>query len=272
MPFALSSRGGLPLYEFRHLQQQAGLAHFVSSRHGGESDGDFASLNISFSTGDLPERVQANRNRIAQALGLPPGRLVFARQTHGRRIFRVEEDFFGMDEASRAGLLADTDALITQAPQACLCVTAADCVPILLYDPEARAVGAVHAGWRGTAQRIASHTVQAMQEAFGTRPERLLAGIGPSIGGEVYEVGPEVLEAMRQAMGSLQGLARHPRPNGHACLDLWEANRQQLLEAGVGKMQIEVAGVCTYTHHRNFFSARRLGGKGGRFAAGISLR
>jgi YfiH family protein len=147
----------------------------------------------------------------------------------------------------------------------------ADCVPVLLYDPVKGAVGAVHAGWKGTVGKIVTATVKAMQEMFGTNPKDLKAGIGPSICPEVYEVGEEVIEAAVKAFGTKEGLITHENGQGKGYFNLWEANRIQLLSMGVPADAIEVAGICTYRQSHQFFSARKSGNRAGRFAAGIML-
>jgi YfiH family protein len=153
--------------------------------------------------------------------------------------------------------------LITQSTERALMLRYADCTPVLLADPKHRAVAAVHAGWRGSAVRAAGAAVQAMRDAFGTRPGDLLAGIGPAIGPCCYTVGQDVTEAFADRPWLIDQQSR---------LDLWEANRQVLSEAGVPPEQIEVAGICTQCHSERFFSHRANGGvPAGRFAGIIRL-
>jgi hypothetical protein len=248
----------LPLYGFSSLQQH-GIKHFVSTRHGGVSQGDLGSLNMSFSVGDLPENVRANRAHVAQAMGVDASNLIFGKQTHGNNVALVTGH--GKDD------LTDADALITNCRGLCIAVTVADCVPILLYDPENEAIAAVHAGWRGTAANIAQKAALKMAEHFGSKPSQMLACIGPSAGPDQYEVGSEVVNVF--ASSYAQGVVLRRQPNGKAHLNLWEANRQQL--AAIGIQQIEMAQICTISQPHEFFSARHFQGKGGRFAAGIVL-
>ncbi|MES2730411.1 MAG: peptidoglycan editing factor PgeF [Bacteroidota bacterium] len=253
------------LYQFPLLTPFPSLIHFVSGRHGGVSEGELGTLNLGFRVADNPQHVTENRRRLAASLGIAADQLVFPAQTHSARVQVVKADTSIED-------LADTDALITQITGRCICVMSADCTPILLYDPVKQAVGAVHAGWRGTVSKILTHTVQAMQEHFGTQPAHLLVGIGPSISPEMYEVGQEVLEAVKQAYGSTQGLITRENGVGKGFFNLWEANRQQLLELGVPVASIEVSGICTYQQSDRFFSARKSANRAGRFAAGIMLQ
>jgi len=257
--------GPLPLWQFDNLAAVPALGHYVSGRAGGVSEGELGTFNLGLRAGDQPERVWENRRRLATALGVDLDYLIFPSQTHSAHVQRVSGPIL-------PDQLADTDALITNTPGVCINVMSADCVPVLLYDPVQRAAGAVHAGWRGTVGKIVAQTVAAMREAFGTRPADLVAGIGPSICAEVYEVGGEVLEAVEAAFGSTAGLVVRRTDAGKGYLDLWEANRRQLLAAGVPAGAIEVAGLCTYQLADQFFSARRSKNQAGRFAAGIVIR
>lgn len=263
----------MDLFRFQHLSAASShIGHYVSTRHGGVSSGELSSLNLGLSVGDDPAHVQQNRALLARALGLEAGQLLFPRQTHTNRVALVTPELLQTSEEERAQALADTDGLICQLPGVCISVLSADCVPLLLFDPRQGAIGAVHAGWRGTVARIGAGAVLQMQQAFGSRPEDLLVGIGPSISQEVYQVGPEVVAAFREAFPQPGAILGPEDAEGRAHLNLWEANRRQLQELGVPATQIEVAGLCTYTHHGRFFSARHSALKGGRFGAGIFLK
>jgi polyphenol oxidase len=260
----LKSKHNVPLWQFESLAYYREVNHFVSGRQGGVSKGALDSFNLSYKVNDVHEHVVENRRRLALAIGVEPNRLVFPTQTHSNNIKRVLANIPQDD-------LEDTDALITNVPALCIAVMSADCVPVLLYDPVQKAVAAIHAGWRGTVGKILTATVQAMQAQFNTNPANLLVGIGPSICPEVYEVGSEVLHAAQASFGTLAGLARPASESGKGYFNLWEANRIQLLALGVKQENIEVAGICTYTEHDAFFSARHSGNSAGRFAAGIVL-
>jgi YfiH family protein len=144
----------------------------------------------------------------------------------------------------------------------------ADCVPILLFDRINKFVAAVHAGWRGTVARILDLTLQEMKTTYGTSGEDIVAGIGPSVSQDSYEVGEEVVEAVINVFDKSHQLII-PQPNNKAKLDLWKANEFQLLDFGVNPALIEVSNLCTIKNNNNFFSARK--GDAGRFAAGIML-
>jgi YfiH family protein len=164
--------------------------------------------------------------------------------------------------------LQDVDAVVTQLKDFCLCVSTADCVPILLYDKEKEVIAAVHAGWRGTVGRIVEKTIEVMKSQYGSEGKNIVACIGPSISLESFEVGDEVYAAFEEAGFDMTRIARRYE-KWH--LDLWEANRVQLLAHGVLPEHIEVAGICTFQHHEDFFSARRLGIKSGRILSGIQI-
>ena len=258
-------RNGLTWYT---LGSYAGLpvVHAAFTRLGGVSKAPFAGLNVGGHVGDDPAAVEANHRAIYAALGADSGRVVSARQVHGDRVAGVN-----VTDAGRT--LDATDALITDAPGLLMMLRFADCVPVWLYDPWHHAIGLAHAGWQGTAQRIAAKTVRAMGAAFGSRPEDLLAGLGPAIGPCCYEVGPDVIEPLCAAMpGQGEALLTDRRPGGKAHLDLWEANAVQLRREGVTR--IEVAGLCTSCRVDAFFSHRREAGRTGRFAvvAGLEER
>ncbi len=237
------------------------LTHAVFARAGGVSPQPWASLNMSISTGDLAENARANRVRAFEALELPADSMADVWQIHGTETIRA-------DAPRGGGPPIKADGLITDRPGVTLFQRFADCVPILLYDPNRHALGMVHAGWRGTVERAAASPVQAMAEAYGSRPADLIAGIGPSIGPDHYEVGPEVVEAARRAFDHTDELLITNNHKTH--FDLWAANARALREAGVE--QIEVAGLCTACHTQHFFSHRAEAGKTGRFGAVIALR
>jgi YfiH family protein len=159
--------------------------------------------------------------------------------------------------------------MITDRPGAALAMRFADCTPLLFHDPVQGVVGMAHAGWRGTVQGIGAAVVRALSRSFGCKPANIQAGIGPSIGPRRYQVGAEVVEAVRTYFGTTDGLIRRDAADGSAYLDLWAANRLDLERAGVE--QIEVAGICTAEHTDEFYSHRAEHGRTGRFSAVIAL-
>jgi YfiH family protein len=204
---------------------------------------------------DDPARVLENRERAAAALGVPLDSFVFAQQMHGAHVEVVTAADRGRGVRDHESGFPATDALITREKGTVLAITVADCVPVILFDPNTPAVGIAHAGWRGTLEHVARRTVEAMRRAYGTDPAGLTAAIGPSIGPDSFEVGRDVAE--------LFGCER--------TVDLWAANARDLVAAGVPPEQIDVAAVDTFTDER-FFSHRRDGRPHtGRFLAVAAL-
>lgn len=212
----------------------------VTTRPGGVSAGPYESLNLGLHTGDTGAAVRENRRRAAAALGASPQDLVWAAQTHGTgaRLVTAADRGHGADEL--AGAVPDADVLVTADPGTVLAILVADCVPIVLYDPVAHVLACVHAGWRGTVARVTDAALTAMA-SLGTRPADVLAGIGPAVAPERYQVGAEVAEATRRCFGGRPGKILRPDGPGHWRLDLPAANHRILAEAGVPAAGIHVA-------------------------------
>ena len=234
----------------------------VTTRHGGVSTGDYATLNLSFSVGDQPQDVVENRRRAAAALGADLADFAFATQVHGAVARIVTADDRGRGAAARGGTVGDADALVTSDPGTVLAVLVADCVPIVIYDPRAHVLACVHAGWRGTVARVTEATLATMA-ILGARPQDVIAGIGPAIGPDRYQVGAEVAQAARETFGDRASLVLRPDGTGRWLFDLWAANRLILGDAGVAEEHIHLAAVPT---GGEFFSDRAAR-PCGRFAA-----
>lgn len=254
------------------LGSYANISHFVTTRYGGCSEGAYGSFNCSPYCGDEAKCVAHNQELLLQAFSQRPRELILPFQTHGTSSRVIDEAFLAASAEQRKELLNGIDAVMTCQPGCCVCVSTADCVPILLYDTAHQAVAAVHAGWRGTVNFILGHTLERMRAVFGTHGREVVACIGPSISMESFEVGEEVYDAFRTHGFDLTRMACWNAETKKHHIDLWEANRQQLLDAGVASQQIETAGICTYIHHEQFFSARRLGIASGRMVSGIMIQ
>jgi YfiH family protein len=286
----------LKILQAARLAEFAWLAHAFSTRPGGQSrlEGQEV-LNLGFAGWDSRAAVLANRKRFLAALGAEEMRLVTLRQSHSDEICHLVE----LPAQPFRG-----DAAVTRTPGLLLAIETADCVPMLLADPQRRAVAAVHAGWRGTLRRIAAQTLGRMQVLFGTRPEDVVAALGPGIGRCCYEVGPEVAQAFAgrfaawaewfkgvpggaqsSQMNRSQGpstapppknsLPQRPVPHGagqRLKLDLIAANRWQLLDAGMAPANIVASELCTGCRTDLFFSYRRERGRTGRSMGVIGLR
>lgn len=246
------------------------ISHFVSTRLGGISSKEYSTLNLGLNQADLPANVIENRNKLAYSLGISINAFVFARQTHSRNVFRVREKDRGKGSLTRETAIADTDGMITNVPDICLVTLAADCVPILFFDPENNAIGVAHAGWKGTVIRTPEAVVSAMVNEFGSNPSKVLVVIGPSAGSCCYEVGNDVIAEVEKSFGKDSGILIPSGTNGKMKFDMWEANKISLIETGVNVQNIQPACICTLCKNDLFFSARK--GDLGRFGAGIMLK
>jgi YfiH family protein len=246
----VSSRISAPVHLLRS-RLLAGFPHGFTTRDGGVSPAPWDSLNLGGLVGDDPERVAENWRRLERDTGL---RFARVRQVHGARVIRVDSPTAPVEEA---------DAVIATRSGVAACVSVADCVPILLADPDSGVVAAVHAGWRGTIGRAAAEAVRALGE-LGAAPGRLLVAIGPSIGPCCYEVSPDLGERFRAEVGPVVVVGDAPR------LDLWASNRLVLEAAGVPSERIELVGRCTSCERELFFSHRRDRGQTGRQMAFIA--
>ena len=261
-----------PYFVFDKLKEFSDITHFVTTRHGGVSDGAFATLNLGLGTQDRPLSVLQNRQILADSLGIPQEYFVMANQVHGTNVEVILRDRRGAGAFSRHNAIPSTDAMITNEPEICLFVMSADCVPLLFYDPVKLVIGAAHAGWRGTIDRVAVATIRKMNETYGCSPQNIIVAIGPSIGPCCYKVGGDVINEVLNKFGTTDGLISFDNPESTPILDLWAANKIQLLEAGVLEENMEIAEKCTNCNFGDFFSSRYGKGLTGRFGAGIMIK
>jgi hypothetical protein len=229
-----------------HAGQPAtrGAEVMVTTRLGGVSTGPYATLNLSFSVGDDPGAVVENRRRVAGALGADLADFVFARQVHGGQAQVVSAADRGRGTLGVEDAIGQADALVTRDPGTVLAILVGDCVPIVLYDPVAHVLAGVHAGWRGTVAGVSQAALAAMA-ALGSRPADVLAGIGPAIAPDRYQVGDDVRAGIVAGLGDEAASVLQPDGTGRWLLDLWSANRKMLTRAGVPDTQIHVAAVPT---------------------------
>jgi YfiH family protein len=252
---------GITFLTFDRFDADARVSCLVTTRAGGESAPPYDSLNLGPRCGDDAEAVARNHARVAGLVGAEA--LTTGNQVHDCRVAVV-----GSADAGRR--FEDTDALVSAEAEVALAVLVADCAAVMLYDPEAGAVGVAHAGWRGTLAGAAARTAAAMAMTLGAAPGRMIAAIGPCIGPCCYEVGPEVAAAFRASHAVIADEILAVGPRGREMLDLWRANRLQLVAAGVPEAHVEVARACTACETGRFFSHRAESGKTGRFAAVIA--
>jgi YfiH family protein len=258
MPF--QSNAGIRYYQFENLGD--GVIQAIFTRRGGISPDPWASLNLGGTVGDEPDRVRKNRQRALMALGCDIESVYDVWQVHG-----VNVAIAGAPRPQAMPHL-QADVILTNKPGVTLMMRFADCVPVLLHDPIHKAIGIAHAGWMGTVHAAARIAVETMHANFGSNPDEILSAIGPSIGPDHYEVGPDVVLQVRQAFRQdAPSLLRNIAGAIH--FDLWMANRLILEIAGV--KQIEQAGICTVCHGEDWYSHRAEHGRTGRFGAIIAL-
>lgn len=268
--FSLQKHGELQYLTFNLFYNTGIVAHAFTSRHGGVSEGNYATLNMSLTTADNHERVIANRLTVCRSLNKRLEDLVACEQSHGDFISVVDSRDKGRGAWSVEDSLPATDALLTGEKGLLLSTYHADCVPVFLLDPVRMVIGLVHAGWRGTCLQITKKTIHMMQKIYGSRPENCLAGIGPAIGPCCYIVDEPVIARIKTAFFYWEELIT-PVDKGHWRLNLWEANRRMLLDAGLKPGHVSMAGLCTFCRDDLFFSYRAADGPTGRMAALISL-
>ena len=238
------------------------VPHCFTTRFGGVSEGYLSSLNLGIHRGDKPENVRKNYEILGEALGFSVNDLVFTRQTHTNIVRVVDSSNAG--EGLDREVEPECDALVTNTPGLVLAAFTADCTPILLHDPVTGAVGAVHAGWRGTVGDIAGNAVRAMAEQFGSRPENIRAAIGPNIARCCFETHADVPDAVRAVLGEEAEAFIVPAGEKFR-VDLKGVNAALLGRAGV--RHIEISDACTACEPERFWSHRRVGNDRGSLAA-----
>lgn len=259
MPF--HEQNGIRYFSFDIFPKVVKQAVFT--RRGGVSPAPWDSLNVGGMVGDDIAHVKENRIRSFHALGRNPASIFDVWLVHSIDVICVDRP----RDLDKTPIQAD--AILTDKPEVTLYMRYADCVPLLFYDPVKGVVGMAHAGWMGTVRGMAKATIQKMQSQYACRPENILAAIGPSIGADHYEIGPEVIMKVKESFGKEEDRLLESR-NGRVYLDLWMANYIHLQQSGVEK--IEVSGVCTACHLDDWFSHRAEKGKTGRFGALIGIQ
>ena len=271
---AFLHEGKVPYITFPLLDDLGIVNHCFSTRLGGVSTGIYESMNLDFRCNEPRENVIENYRRITAAAGIDMTDLVLSAQTHTTNIRRMSREDRGKG-FTRPRDYTDVDGMITNEPGVALTGLFADCVPLLFADPVCRAIALSHAGWRGTAGKIAEKTVTALKEEFGSSPENIFCVIGPSICGKCYEVSADVAKAL---MGTYpEELKVHPgiiipKGNGKFLADLQLANAAALESTGVPKENISVSGLCTCCQSGLLWSHRATAGLRGELAAFLELK
>lgn len=259
MPFF--EKDGLRYFQFESFAARS--IHAVFTRQGGSSPSPWKSLNVGGTVGDDLENVRENRIRSFRALGRDPESIFDLWQVHGTRAA------FATEPRPPYAHEDQGDIIFTDQPEITLYMRFADCTPLLFHDPQRSVVGIAHAGWMGTVRGVATAAVRAMSERYGSKPAQIRAAIGPSIGADHYEVGEDVIQQVRASFGD-DAESLLPKVGSRRHFDLWAANRLQLEQAGVRR--IESANICTACYPEDWFSHRGEHGKTGRFGALIALR
>ena len=244
--------------------QSPTLDAVVTTRIGGVSTGNYQSLNLGLHVGDDEEDVRVNRERVAEAFGASLDDFVFCQQIHRPTVQIVGAQHRGRGAHRLSDAIPETDALVTTTPGVVLVVMVADCVPIVLHDPIAGVLACVHAGWGGTVRGVTSAAIESMM-SLGANPAAIIAGIGPAIHPDRYQVGADVVELAEAAFGERTPTVVRPDGTGKWTFDLWRANALQLADAGVPSSQVHLAALGTGPGS-GFFS-HRFEGPCGRFAA-----
>lgn len=266
----MNQESGVGYLTFPALEAFPFLRHAFSTRIGGVSRNEFSSLNLAFGRGDSDQNVMENYRRLCAAAGFSPNSMVSSAQVHRTLVRRVGKENCG--EGFTKPKPEGVDGLVTNEPGVTLVTHYADCVPLYFVDPVRRAIGLSHAGWRGTAARMAEETVRTMKREFGSRAEDLVCVVGPSIGPCCFEVDTPVYEvfAWLQDLSPREWIQE--KGGGKYQIDLWEVNRRVLLRAGVPDKNITVSSLCTQCHADLLFSHRATRGKRGGLAAFLELK
>ncbi len=260
-----------PFLTFHHFDRTGFVTHAFSTRLGGVSTGCYTSLNFGWGTADDKENIRENFRRMAASLWTRAERMVTSQQTHTTNLRIVTEKDAGKGTV-RARDYSDVDGLLTDCKDLMLVTWYADCVPLYFLDPVKKVIALSHSGWRGTAARMGEVTVRRLQREYGCEPKDILAGIGPSICRDCYEVDQVVFDGFSDTFSpeDLRRIFTPGRP-GRYQLDLWLANRLILEQAGLLPENIETAGLCTACHSSLLFSHRATGGKRGLMCAFLAL-
>ncbi len=268
---ALEDGTTVPLLSYPLLTETGIVKHCFTTRMGGVSKGIFSSMNLSFTRGDEKEDVMENYKRLAEALDVSLENFVFTDQTHTTNVLQVTEKDAGKG-ILRERDYQDVDGLITNVKGLVLSTFFADCVPLYFVDPVHEAIGMSHSGWRGTVRRMGKATIEAMEQAFGTKPSDLICAIGPSICQDCYEVSEDVAEEFKSAFPGYEREILLEKGNGKYQLDLWKANEIVLEEAGVEREHIAVTNLCTCCNPNLLFSHRASHGKRGNLGGFLCLK
>lgn len=258
----VNSINGVGFITFKIFEKYPQLKHAFSTRLGGISEGYYSSMNLSFNVGDNPDTVKENYRILCEAVGINPENLVVSHQTHKTNILNATKNDCGKN-IWRERDYSDIDALITNEKGVAIVTHNADCCLLGFFDPKQNVIAAAHAGWRGTVAEIGRKTVEKMVKDYNCNSQDILVIIAPSISKCCYEVDDHVLNEFKKLSCLDLSKIFFPKENGRYMLDLWEANRQILQNAGINHNHIEITDICTNCQSEYFHSHRATGGKRG---------
>lgn len=261
-----------PYLEYPMFSNTGIVRHGFSTRLGGVSQGDYTSMNLSFTRGDDEAAVRENYRRMAKAIGVTCENMVLSQQTHTTNVRVVTEADRGKG-IMRPLDYTDVDGMVTNVPGICLVTFYADCVPLYFVDTHRKAIGLSHSGWRGTVGKMGKETVRKMTEEYGCDPKDILAAVGPSICMDCYEVSEDVILKFKEnfAQKYWKDLF-YKKENGKYQLNLWKANEIIFKEAGILPEHIAVTNVCTHCNSKILYSHRTSGNRRGNLAAFLALK
>lgn len=259
---------------FNLLDKEKEIVHFSTTRIGGVSNGSYSSFNMGNFSDDDPINIYENRNILARMFYMDIRKFIIPHQTHGTRVLKIDQEFMDLNFADRIEIMYGVDATITNLKGIFLCATTADCVPIIIYDKVRESIAAIHAGWKGTSERIVENTIVEMQRHYDSSPSNMIACIGPAINAIHYEVGDEVVEqfSKKNFNTSDSQLFFRKQSTSKYHLNLKEINRRELMRLGINENNIETTDLCTYSMKELFFSARRQTVHSGRMLTGIMMK
>ncbi len=259
----------LMFIQFPKLSEHSNIRHIFSTRHGGVSKGDCATMNLSFNKDTDDRNVIKNFEILCSAVGINTDNLVLSQQTHTNNVITVDEGHRGTGITNPS--FSNVDGMVTNKSGVALVTQYADCTPLVFYDPVKRVIATSHSGWRGTVQLIGKCTVDKMKNEFGCDPKDIIAGIGPCIGKCCYEVDDPVIEKINKLNFLKTDNIIFPKGNGKYMLDLAEANRQILIYSGISPENIDISDICTCCNSKDLHSHRATNGKRGNLALIIEL-
>lgn len=262
------------ILQFQELSRLKEIDHFTTTRVGGVSDGSYSSFNMGNFSDDSPLNIHENRKILAQMFYMKMSDFIIPHQTHGTRVLKIDEEFLKLDHTTSNEIMYGVDSIITDIRDKFLCVTTADCVPIIIFDKKTKAIAAIHAGWKGTSGKIVDKTISAMQKEYNSTPQDMFVGIGPAISQQNYEVGNEVIQEMSDNGIDLShsNVCTEKYSTSKYHINLKEINRRELISLGVPEANIETSQLCTFEKQELFFSARRQTVHSGRMLTGIMLK